>query len=74
MVRFKLTPLAKKIVFGVVAVGIVGGLVAGGVFSKASQDMKNIFKGKTEDEMYAQAGAINKEEGVINISLDEWIG
>lgn len=74
MARFKLTPLAKKLVFGVVAVGIVGGLVAGGVFSKASQDMKNIFKGKTEDEMYAQAGAINKEEGVINISLDEWIG
>lgn len=74
MARFKLTPLAKKLVFGVVTVGIVGGLVAGGVFSKAKNDLKNVFKGKTEDEMYAVAEQIEKEEGTINISLDEWIG
>lgn len=74
MGRFKLTPLAKKIVFGVVAIGVVGGLAVGGVFSKAKDDLKNVFKGKSEDEMYAQVETIEKEEGTINISLDEWIG
>lgn len=74
MNRFKLTKRGKAVIFGLIAVIMIGALAATGVLSKAKNDMKNIFKGKSQDEMYEAAGEIKREDGVINISLDEWIG
>lgn len=74
MNRFKLTKKGRLVIFILIAGVMLGALAATGVFSKAKNDMKNIFKGKTPDEMYASVGEIIKEEGTINLSLDEWIG
>lgn len=74
MRKFKLTPLAKGILFIFITVIVGSTLYFGGAFNKAKDQMKSVFSGKTEDEMYAQVENIEKEDGVINISLDEWIG
>lgn len=72
--KIKLTPLAKVIIVVLAIVTLVGGFFATGVFDKAKKDLAGFKKGATSDEMYSQVESINKEEGTINISLDEWIG
>lgn len=74
MKKIKLTTFAKILIV-VLSVAILGGVFfATGIFDKAKKDLNSVFKGKSTDEMYAQAGEIVKEEGTINLSLDEWIG
>lgn len=73
MKKVKLTPLAKGLIFFIVTLLLGSGLYFSGVFTKAKGQL-NAFKGLSEDEMYSKVESINKEEGVINISLDEWIG
>ena len=73
MRRLKLTPAAKEILF-ILIVSIVG---FGAYKSGAINDIKNLFNAeKTVDSTvaYEKAAKINKAEGTMNISLDEWIG
>lgn len=74
MSRFKLTKKGRIVIFSLIAIIMVAILGVTGVFSKAKDDVKSVFKGLSSDEMYAEAGKIEKEEGTINLSLDEWIG
>lgn len=74
MKKIKLTPFAKILIV-VLAVAVLGGVFfATGIFDKAKKDLNSVFKGKSTDEMYEQVETIKREDGVINISLDEWIG
>ena len=82
MRRIKLTPLAKILIVVITVLGIAFGFYKTGVFTKAKNQMKDaknkvvsVFdKNDSDEEKYAKAEEIVKEEGTINISLDEWIG
>lgn len=82
MRKIKLTPLARIIIVAIAVLGIVFGFYKTGVFTKAKgqmSDAKNkvasVFdKNDSDEEKYAKAEEIVKEDGTINISLDEWIG
>lgn len=69
-----------KFILGILVVLlIIGGLFATGFGQKAinfaKKDVGSVFsKNDSSDEMYAKAGEIKKEDGTINISLDEWVG
>lgn len=77
MKRTKLTPFAKILIFLLVA-GIVGfGIFKSGAinsikdsFSKKSETSKNVDS--NPDKAYEKAAETKK--GVMNVSLDEWIG
>lgn len=74
MKRVKLTPFAKVLILALV-LGIVGFAV---VKTGAINDVKNLISGnksnQNSDDLYVEAEKIKKEDGVINISLDEWVG
>lgn len=79
MRRFHLTKKAWILVT-VLILAIVGVLgwktgTAKKVINFAKNDVSSVFsKDDSKDDMYAKAEEIKKEEGAINISLDEWIG
>ena len=74
MNRMKLKPSAKIgiILITIITLGAI--FFSTGVFDKAKKQIAGFKDGATSEEMYAQAESINKEEGTINISLDEWVG
>lgn len=79
MKRFVLKTPAK-ILLVLLAVAIIGvTLFKTGAFDKAKKQIssakdKVFTENMSDDEKYEAAGKIEKEDGVINISLDEWIG
>jgi NitT/TauT family transport system substrate-binding protein len=79
MKRFKFTKTAR-ILLVILALAIIGVLgwktgAAKKVVTFAKNDVSSVFsKNDSTDEMYAKAEAIKKEDGAINISLDEWVG
>lgn len=83
----KLTRLSKIILklllFAVIVGGIGGILYKVGALDKASTQIKGLFGSNKEtqstlpennDDAYAKAGEIKKQDGVMNLSLDEWVG
>lgn len=79
MRKLKLTPFAKnllKVLIVIIAcVCIFISFLKAGIFTQAKTQISSIFnKDDSSDEMYKKAGEIAKEDGTINISLDEWIG
>jgi NitT/TauT family transport system substrate-binding protein len=79
MKRFKLKKSAKIAFILIAILAIVGGLFATGfgqkVLNFAKKDVSSVFnKNDSTDDMYKKAGEIKKEDGTINISLDEWVG
>lgn len=77
--RFHLTKTAWTLLIVIILAiaGIAGwksGLAKKGL-DFAKKDVSSVFsKDDSSDEMYAKAGEIKKEDGTINISLDEWVG
>lgn len=75
MRKIKLTPFARTLIAMIAILGIVFGLWKTGVFTKAKGQVQSVFsKNDSDEEKYAKAEEIVKEDGVINISLDEWVG
>lgn len=75
MRKIKLTPFARVLIGAIAIIAIVFGLWKAGIFTKARGQVQAVFnKNDSADDMYAKAGEIVKEDGTINISLDEWIG
>ena len=79
MRRFKFTKTARTLLI-ILALAIIGVLgwktgAAKKVATFAKNDVSSVFnKDDSIDEKYAKAEEIKKEDGAINISLDEWIG
>lgn len=68
MRRIRLTPIAKVLIFLVVLAGVGFGVYKSGALS-------DVFNGdKSSPVTYDQAGKIEQVDGVMNISLDEWVG
>ena len=75
MKKIKLTLFSKILIVIVAILALAGGLWKAGIFNKAKDQVSSVFnKNDSSDKMYSKAGEIVKEDGTINISLDEWVG
>lgn len=82
MTKIKLTPLAKILIVAIVILATIFGFYKTGIFTKAKDQMlgakdkvASVFnKNDSDEEKYKKAEEIVKEDGTINLSLDEWIG
>jgi NitT/TauT family transport system substrate-binding protein len=78
--QFKLTLLSKIIILFIIIAGVGTVLYKTGTFDKVKNQINNLSSKEeatiptNSDDAYAKAGEIKKQDGVMNISLDEWIG
>jgi NitT/TauT family transport system substrate-binding protein len=80
--RMRLTLVSKILLFVLLIGGLSGLAYKTGTFTKAANQVKGLFGSKESestlpsdsDQAYEKAGEINKQDGVMNLSLDEWVG
>ena len=80
MVKTRKLSLKGRIIITALIVVLLGALayitgIGSKILTFAKNDISSVFsKDDSQDKQYEKAAEIKKEDGAINISLDEWIG